>query len=370
MLFIWTIIQVEMAAAEPVQASTLWAAYQSEMAVKGKRLSSGHKFVNDALDGGLDYGSISCLTAGPSDVGASELKLAWLVEHLLSEQNATATVIDTTLAFDVQKLHRVLSKALRDRSMTEVNAIKALDRLKIMKVFDFVGLTESVAEVREMLGECDREPISDSKEQDVSLNDIIDDSDEDKDEALDLQSPLPPNPKIQRTKSMPSSSCDPSQMEKAPGLLIIDNIAQVTTPMLKNNFVQGQTLLTSFMRSLSRLARTHSLCVLLINNTVNYKPAQYHGSTDDTLSIFTSCTLRPALGKIFSHSLDLHLMMHMLPKTADDARIAYDPGTRDVAWMRADWGHVVEVLRDRYDRRVGSWAAFTVRADGGLGDIV
>lgn len=370
MQFIRTFLYGEMAAAEPVQASTLWSAYQSDRPFKSKRLSCGLPSINDALGGGLDYGCISCLTAGLSDVGASDLKLAWLVEHLLSEQNATAAFVDTTLAFDVRKMHTLLLKVLQERSRNETDAFQALDRLKIMKVFDFVGLTESVAEVQEGLEERDREAILGPKERVVHQKCTIDDNDEDdEDEMLDSPLPLLLQPQAQPTKSSPLSHYDPNQHGRSPGLLIIDNIAHVTTPMLKTSFAQGQILLTSFMHSLSRLARMHNLCVLLINNTTNYNPAQQHGSKEEPPSIFASCPLRPALGKIFSHLLDLHLLTHTLPKTADDARIAYSLGYRDVAGRKADWGHIVEVLQDRYDGRVGSWAAFDVGTDGRLRDI-
>ncbi len=118
------------------------------------------------------------------------------------------------------------------------------------------------------------------------------------------------------------------------------------------------------MRTLTHLTRSHSVSVVLLNVAVSSKPfvSQPAPASDeaaaaaalsapyDRSSIFASVTLRPALGKTFPYFLDLHLF------------VSTWPGGRDEEELRGDTGnvHVIEVLVDVFDGRLGRWAPFLV----------
>jgi hypothetical protein len=92
---------------------------------------------------------------------------------------------------------------------------------------------------------------------------VGDSEDEDEEEMLDaLTSPstaAPPSPKDTHNHTDAESH-----------LLIIDNITYVTSPILKNSHVQGQALLTDFMRSLAHITRRHNVCTIIHNTAVTY----------------------------------------------------------------------------------------------------
>lgn len=95
-----------------------------------------------------------------------------LVTCLLANQNSTAAVVDTTGNFDVLRLYTLIiarllrlwqqqpqdlpappcgSVGLGSDSRAEDVAAKVLDRVKIMRVFDFEGVREVVGEIRDEL---------------------------------------------------------------------------------------------------------------------------------------------------------------------------------------------------------------------------
>lgn len=199
-----------------------------------------------------------------------------------------------------------------------------------MKTFDFVGLTEGIAEVRDSLEDPDPGPkatIGDSESEDEMLDD---------------------------PKQHPADTH---------GLLLIDNLTQVAAPLLKNDNTAGQALLASFMRSLGHLSRAHSLCTVILNGTTTYTSP----SSSDAPSIFSSCTVRPALGRTLPFLVDLHLLVHKQPRTIEGARMVYGDGC--AGREPVEWVRVVEVLQDRYSDRVGRWAPFVVHEDGRLVDV-
>lgn len=321
--------------------------------MKRRKLEFGLGSIDSTLDGGLEYGRKCCIS-GEAGGSALTLSSSLLINHLLGT-DSSATVIDTTLSFDVGKLHRGLAFALERRGARDApqEAVTILDRLKIMKVFDFVGMTESVAELRNVL-QSEEHAANVMQDERPAPRGTIGDS-EDEDEMLDEASPPQP----------PTTSADRTTTGKSnigSGLLIIDNITHIAAPLLRNNHSQGQALLTSFMRSLSHLTRAHKLCTVLLNHASTYQQAK-----DEAPSIFSSCTLRPALGKSFAYMLDLHLLVHEVPKTNADARAAY---SNDHGSKQGKAVEVLEVLDDRYGGRAGRWAFFEVNEDGGLREVV
>ncbi|KAF2484246.1 hypothetical protein BDY17DRAFT_323114 [Neohortaea acidophila] len=316
-----------------------------------KKVPTGCSSIDKALAGGLDYGSVACIS-GETSAGARELAQALMVSHLLASPTATVTYIDAAFAHDVRKLHTALVQAVSLRGDPPENALKALDRVQIMKVFNFEGLTESLAEVREMLegkvpGPSKPGPPNPQGQAAIPPQSTINDSqaESEEDEMLDdAPSGLPHHAPLQT--SPPSPPVQPSH------LLIIDTLTHLTAPQLKNNYVQAQALLHAFIRSLKHLTTRHRICTLVLNDVL----ANAKSGRDESSSAFASCVAQPALGKGFAFMLDVHLLVHRVGKGA--IAVKQKGGEKDEV-------AVVEVLHDRYGTRVGKWAGFTVD-DGGL----
>lgn len=352
-------------AVEPALASSIWSvektSRQNASVSEPKRLATGCHTIDKCLDGGFDYGSISCISAD-IESGGKELSHSLIASQLLALDRSAVTVIDTTNSFDVRRLHKRLVASLRERN-GEVDAgkraMQVLERVRIMKAFDFVGMTECVVEMRERLENPQHEndgldPAS--AKQDVQApRGTVGDS-EDEEEMLD-EPRSPENPG--------NIHSDATVKEDFRTLLVIDNIAHITSPILKNNHVQGQALLATFMRSLAHLTRAHDICTLVYNTAVTYPRDQ---TTEATPSIFSSCSLRPALGKSFAYSLDLHLLLHKVPMTAEDAKSVYATHSA-IPQPSQKLASVLEVMQDRHSNRVGHWAAFRTEPEGGLAAV-
>jgi hypothetical protein len=368
-----------MAAAEPILASSLWSAEQEETSTsspppKRRKLATNCPSIDSSLQGGFDHGSITCISA-EADSGAKDLSYSLIAAHLLTSKRAEATVVDTTNSFDVRRLHkRLVVGLMREEGRSGGNdggvkdeAIKMLERARIMKAFDFVGLTECVAELRENL-ETPSNGASSPRQQRVPApprGTVGDSEDEDEEEMLDA----PASP----TKPTATSPEDThGQTQKSDHLLIIDNITYVTSPMLKNNHVQGQALLTTFMGARAPTTRRHDICTIIHNTTVTYSNNNTSNSNNNspapaepTPSIFASCALRPALGKSFPYLLDVHLLLHRLPISASDAKAVY-AAHGAIPKQEHRLASVLEVMHDRYSDRVGHWSAFRVDSEGNL----
>jgi hypothetical protein len=371
-----------MAAAEPILASFLWTAEQGETSTssplpKRQKLAIGCPPIDDSLQGGFDHGSITCISA-EAESGAKDLSYALIAAHLLTSRRAEATVVDTTNSFDVRRLHkRLVAGLIRDSERSAKDdgvrdeAVRVLERARIMKAFDFVGLTECVAELRENLETPSNREASPRESTVSAPRGTVGDS-EDEEEMLDAPAspskPIPPSPK--ETGNYIDAEARSSH------LLIIDNITYVTSPILKNNHVQGQALLTTFMRSLAHVTRRHDICTIIHNTTVTYSNINNNTSNNInnpatpelTPSIFASCALRPALGKSFPYLLDLHLLLHRLPISASDAKAMYAAhGAIPIQEHRL--ASVLEVMHDRYGDRVGHWSAFRIDAEGNIAAV-
>jgi hypothetical protein len=373
-----------MAAAEPILASSLWSAAQENTSTvppppKRRKLATGCPSIDDCLQGGIDHGSITCISA-EAESGAKDLSYSLIAAHLLTSKRAEATVVDTTNSFDVRRLHkRLVAGLMREGGRGDGDggvgdeAVRVLERARIMKAFDFVGLTECVAELRESLEVPSKQaPIPRQQRVPAPRGTVGDSEDEDEEEMLDAPTPLsksvPPSPKDAHTQT--DADDDSSH------LLIIDNITYVTSPILKNSHVQGQALLTTFMRSLAHITRRNNVCTIIHNTAVTYSNTDASNNNNNnsttaepTPSIFASCALRPALGKTFPYLLDLHLLLHRLPISAADAKAVYAAhGALPKPENRL--ASVLEVMHDRYGDRVGHWAAFRVDAEGNLAAVL
>lgn len=338
------------AVAEPVLASSLWNPDPLETTPAKQRLRTNCKTIDTALNEGLGYGYITCISA-EADFGARDIAQALLVSHLCESQDATATVIDTGQAINVRRLYQAILDTLTrgDGEAPKAQAKAALDRVKLMKPFDFEGLTEGVSELRNALE--GRVPHEQPPRGTVA------DSQDDEEEMLDSPTPSVLRPATVHALPVPTTN-------RSNGLLIIDNITQLAAPLVKSNHASGQALVTSFMRSLAHLTRTHSLCTIVMNSTISTKTTNYK---EESPSAFSSCSVRPALGKTWTHLVDVHLLVHQMPKKERDAKVLYGGQRADGV---IEMVSVVEVLQDGYDGRVGKWAAFSVSDDGKLEDVV
>ncbi|RMZ18248.1 hypothetical protein D0862_00526 [Hortaea werneckii] len=351
------------ASADCILASALWSPPQHQV-IDGQRLPKRRKLgtssinLDRILDGGLEYGNIHCVSATPSS-GARELMASILVAHLLTEDDATATLIDVALSFDIKTLHRELLRQLHARGKDEKDALKILEKVRIMKAFDCVGLTECIAEMRQLLDYERFESVSQHKGPlKPPGKGTISDSESDDDELLDNE------PASLGQSELPESETGQQErLSRRSNLLMIDTISKPFTPLLKNNHTHGQAMLASFMRSLRHFTTSHDLATLLLNTVTDFEKTR-----EEAPSMFSSCTARPALGKGFCHLVDTHLLVHEEAKSAQDAKLM-------MMSKGASGGHrgltanVIEVLSDRYEGRTGRWAAFEVGEDGGLKDM-
>lgn len=330
-------------AAEPLLASNIWNAQNfadssnNERPSKRVKISSGVTAIDTALDGGFDVGYVTCITSEP-DHGANDVVHGLLVAHLLSSPDAYATVVDSSLSFDLRRLYKAIEASSEDRNA----AIRVLNRLKIMKVFDYIGLVEAMSELQETLEERAGSPSPISSVQKPTIPDS-----QDEDDAM-LDSPSPYQKSAQNDAH-------------ASSLLIVDSISHIIAPLIKNNYAQGQALLSSIMRSLGHLTRTQSLCTLVLSTAFTNKPK----ADEETLSMFRSCTIRPVLGNSLGYLLDVHMYLHELPRRSKDA-----PGGMQAQRIKSvEMVSVLEVVQDRFQGRFGRWAPFVYGEDGKLTDI-
>lgn len=358
-------------AVDPILASSLWPndfpSGPPDSPYERRKLATGCPSIDSSLNGGFDYGSISCLSA-EADSGGKELSYALIASHLLCSDHYQATIVDTANSFDVRRLHKRITIGLQETACgddVKAEAVKVLERVRIMKAFDFVGMTECVAELREGLeargkAGSPQAPVFGKAEVRAPRGTVGDSEDED--DMLD-------GPDLTEEPAAPDNKSDGKDTQETKQdhqhLLIIDNITSVTSPVIKNSHIQGQALLTTFMRSLAHLTQTHEICTIVHNAAATYSN---NPTTSSTPSIFSSCTLVPALGKTFAYSLDLHLLLHRMPLTAADAKTVYS-AHKAIPKSNERMASVLEVLQDRHSDRVGHWSAFKPDAEGRLAAI-
>jgi hypothetical protein len=236
----------------------------------------------------------------------------------------------------LRKLYQTIVESLEPKNDAKQRALAILDRLKVMKVFDFEGLADAISELRDSF----QNPTQIPKPEVQAPRGTVGDS-EDEDEMLDDPSPI--------VRKAPVKLPEDVSSQPSTGLLLINNLDQLATPLIKTNHAQGQALLTSFMRSLSHLTKAHGLATIIISSTTSFANAK-----EEPPSAFASCKQRPALGKSFTHLLDTHLLLHQAQES-NEAR-----GKRDGPVS------IIEVLHDRNGERAGRWAPFTIDEGGRL----
>ena len=120
---------------------------------------------------------------------------------------------------------QVFSRADDDEDDDEI-ADQTLDRVKIMRVFDFIGVSEAIDELRNDIKKTAFEDQKDVRGSTVITQIThIEDSEDEEDEDLMLFSD------VNDEAEMKSDSVS---------LVLIDNITHVLNPILKADYIQGQ----------------------------------------------------------------------------------------------------------------------------------
>ena len=295
-----------------------------------------------------------------------------MASHLLTYKLGEVAFIDTTGSFSPLRLRDVLAYRLEakiqrnsyqesgymyeKRTSALENSKKAivdqatsmLDRVKVMRVFDLAGVVEAISEVNERMEETtqkfEKPPLVAVGKSSDEIGDSEEEPDEE-DEALQGGDP----------HSDPHSG--------PTGMIIFDTITNVVSAMMAKSQVQGQALLASFMRSLHHLTSRHHICTILTNAAVgrnsSNNPDYQRGPRED-VSVFSSTMGKPALGKTFTFLIDTSVFLSTVPRTSDDATLAFGDGGQASSHQKA---LILEILKDRCGAREGRWAAFEIAAD-------
>lgn len=365
-----------------------------------------------------------------------------LVKSLLEYPDCTAAVVDTTGNFDVLRLYALVVSQLQ-RSLDALNsartstrsdanatvedvAAKVLDHVKIMRVFDFVGVREAIGEIRDDLegrkiasrqteekrdqpARKERpptpkaptpEPLTPEPQPVPKRTVVADSEDEDDDEEMLFDTPRPapiPAPIVEPPiPSQPPEAVntqhdelpDPPEYTN-PKFILIDNLAQVLNPLLKKDYILANDLASTFLQSLNHLTRTHKLYTILANPATHprAKSPSRPGLGDQAVpplehtkqipipppSVFASSTVVPMLGSILPRYTDMGLLVTHMPRKKMDAKAFYKDGAeagRSVEKMRGvEMVGVLEVVSDRYEGRVGAWGVFAGEAKDEMKDL-
>lgn len=165
-------------------------------------------------------------------------------------------MIDTTGSFDVLRLHHIIKLRLQacratDRVLELANpnpqifnrpdanddwdelADAALDRVRIMRVFDFVGVSEAINELRDDIKAVRLQEHKDPPTV-VAMPTQITHVDDSESEEEDLMLFDGANDEFLQEKS------ETKKVEPV-SIVIIDNITHVVNPIIKNDYTQGSS---------------------------------------------------------------------------------------------------------------------------------
>lgn len=400
--------------------------------IQPEPLRTGVASLDNALGSTLQGGRVVALSSESSP--RDNVAKALLVDCLVKHTESTVAVVDTTGSFDVVGLYKLILKRLENEpeKVAEMRvssgdsgqgiegvAAKVLDRVKIMRVFDFVGMREAVGELGDGLeGRMARAEVDGASEEIKMVREnataaevvtekvpsppskkteIADSEDEDEgiegsdDEMLFDTTAQPPDldplpiPAAD-AMSPPAQAAQQTALSHAPQpklkLILIDNLSHVLTPLLKRDTISANTLATTFLTTLLNLTRTHALHTILLNpcassrapsptrkpvDTAPSGPQQaYTPQPPPPPSIFSSNLAVPALLGLMSRYVDAHMLISMLPRRKMDARVYYgDAGGRERGKRRGvEMVGVLEVVADRWGGRVGAWGAFREGKEG------
>ncbi|KAH6875656.1 hypothetical protein BKA58DRAFT_125827 [Alternaria rosae] len=379
------------------------------------------KSLNDAFGSGIQNGRVVGVS-GEAGAGGGEICCTLLASSLLQYENSTAAVVDTTGNFDVLRLYTLIVAQLSQRpdlqaslrtslnlgpgATTEDLAAKVLDRVKIMRVFDFVGVREAIGEIRdgiEKKKDVESASITEEKEATLPTEEpvqrktpiekvpvkrtyVADSEDEEDDEEMlfdsDVTDPiaaqLVQNPEPTRIKV-----AEDIDAEVEPGpikIVLIDNLTQVLNPLLKKDYIQANEVATTFLASLSNLTQAHALHTLFVNpalpprasspkrpipqNQLGPLPPQQRREPPLPPSIFASNDVVPSLIHLLGRYTDMEVLVSRLPRRRMDAKVYYSNSGGKGTKRGVEMVSVLEIVSDRWGARTGAWGTFRESTDG------
>lgn len=305
------------------------------------------KGINAILNGGFKFGQLYCVTAG-AQADSSDLIIGLIGSHSRLSTKSNSTVIDSTIAFDVNKLF----KALHAHERNTEQAMQNLDRVKIMKVFDTVGLTESIDEMRSSIETTKHDREGGAPNRLMHRSTIADSQAEE-----DLLSKAKSQDAGIAVKAPHAPGLDPHPTN----LLVVRDVSQLFAPVLKVDYTHGQAMLNIFMRSLNEITRACQICTVVFASA-----SSKSASEEDCLSQFRSCTLQPLLGIGLGYLVDMQIYQHNLRIRRPNERIGAETSRALAHHVDAE---ILEVVQDRLGPCVGRWAAFITNDNGELCDI-
>lgn len=389
--------------AEPLLASSLVDADYPQALFDGLIVSTDTALLSPGAEclrtgvAGLDEALSSVLQSGKviacsSETSTQRDELAgMLVADCLARcVEGQVAVIDTMGNFDVVGLYGRILKRLGEGESERAAAV--LDRVKIMRVFDLVGVREAVGELRDELEgkvvEGERRgkvtaSVEQGREKDEVLllrkrTEVADSEDEDEDlEASDDEmlfdaEPPPPGPDQAPGPALQTEQHDTAEHQSHPKLklILIDNLSHVLTPLLRRDNASGNTLAIAFLTTLAHLTRTHNLHTILLNPCTTPRTPQPQSTaappqnpvplSPPSPSIFSSNSTVPALMGLLGRYADTHLLLSRIPRRKMDAKVFYaDTGVEERGKRRGvETVGVLEVTADRLGDRVGAWGTF------------
>lgn len=237
--------------APPFLASTLLSIAQSHVKSRPPPASAGLFAVDDlALEGGFRYGEITSI-AGATGTGKTLLVFHAITSHLLATSTGEVAFVDTTGAFSPLRLQNILVSRLARRGVEarhtesvhdgvpadlvpeweeyKSQATRLLDRVQVMRVFDFAGVVEAVGEVGRMWDMGDEEMMKRENLEIEERNRVIEDS-QDEDESFDRSDGV----------DLDDLAEDANIQRGQVGMFVVDTIANVVSSMVLKNRDDGE----------------------------------------------------------------------------------------------------------------------------------
>ena len=193
-----------------------------------------------ALDGGFRYGELSSV-AGYASSSKGLLVYHAAANQLIENSGAEVVFIDSTNAFSAERLRDVLAihliskqkklqqsgyiyrsaKESPNEAGAKSEATEMLSRVKLMSVFNISGMSEAIGEVGEALERLKKASLFQAP--------VVDGEEWTEDDVLDH--PRQDSTETSRKKSHPFAA--------GVTMLVIDNIADVVSPIMAKDYAQG-----------------------------------------------------------------------------------------------------------------------------------
>ncbi|KAF8251971.1 hypothetical protein K440DRAFT_658579 [Wilcoxina mikolae CBS 423.85] len=303
----------------------------SLLALSGTRdrklvLGTSCSAIDDVLNGGFPYGSVTSIS-GSVPSTKTLVAMHAFASHLLSDPTTEATWVDTNGNYSGRSLKDIICFKLLQKP-GDVNQV--LERAKVARVFDLLGLGEAIDEIK----------LDHEKRQ--RATDIVRDSDGEDEDEDDVAESIPY-----------------TETKRGVRLIVVDNITQPYASMVNKSQLEGQAMLVTIQRSLALLSRDLNIAVLLLNDVpsaTSTLQSKYSSRHNTFQSVFGSVPWRLPHGPTYAYGVDLHLLLSQHPHGPEDATSRLGEGFKNSP--REDT--VVEVLVDRIGARSGRWRAFTI----------